>query len=301
MSSYYYAPPGAEPFYPGNAQQFISGSGMYNAIQGGNEMNQGNWQSGQWTGTQAGEGQSGMGPSSLAGGARWVGHSNFSGAGQGGNFGNIPQSSFSQGWSGMQASPSSWSGQGTTWTGTQYGEGQPGMGPSSLAQGAHWVGHSSLGGFGGGNLPQSQGYQGVSQFGTLPSWTRNDNLSQGYAGQQGHSPWTTSRWTGTQYGEGQSGMGPSSLAQGARWSGHSTFQSGMGGQQGIGSQTWTGTQYGEGQPGMGPSSLAQGAHWVGHSNMSSNIGSNLGGQSSGGQQQVYLPPWTRGNQGGQSQ
>ncbi|MGE5578729.1 MAG: hypothetical protein ACM3WU_01695 [Bacillota bacterium] len=265
-------------------------------------MNQGisgNWQSGQWTGTQSGEGQSGMGPSSLASGARWVGHSSFSGTGQGGNFGNIPQGNFGQGWSGMQSAPSNWSGQSQsgTWTGTQYGEGQPGMGPSSLAQGAHWVGHSSFGGFGGGILPQPQGSQGSSQFGTLPAWTRNDNLSQGYAGQQGQSGWGQARWTGTQYGEGQPGMGPSSLAQGARWVGHSSFQGGMGGQQGISGQGWTGTQYGEGQPGMGPSSLAQGAHWVGQSNM----GSNLGGQSSGGQQQVYLPPWTRGSQGGQSQ
>ena len=125
------------------------------------------------------------------------------------------------------------------WTGTQRGEGQSGMGPSSLAQGVSWGGQ--------------------------PSWTQGGTVGTGWQPTYSQTP----QWRGTQYGEGQSGMGPSSLAQGASWGGQpSWMQGGTGtgtGWQPAYSQAtqWTGTQYGEGQSGMGPSSLAQWARWGG--------------------------------------
>ena len=125
------------------------------------------------------------------------------------------------------------------WTGTQRGEGQSGMGPSSLAQGVSW--------------------------GDQPSWTQGGTVGTGWQPTYSQTP----QWRGTQYGEGQSGMGPSSLAQGASWGGQpSWMQGGTGtgtGWQPAYSQAtqWTGTQYGEGQSGMGPSSLAQWARWGG--------------------------------------
>jgi len=247
-------------------------------------MNQGissNWQSGQWTGTQAGEGQSGIGPSSLSG-------QNYSQFG-----GNLPPwtraGGMGQGWGGQVQPQSNW--QSGQWTGTQYGEGQPGMGGSSLAQNASWQSQSSFGGTGGQGLSQN-----YSQFGgNLPAWTRSSNVGQqAWGGQQPQGNFSSGRWTGTQYGEGQGGMGGSSLASSAHWpiGNQSSFAG-----QGFSGQGWTGTQYGEGQPGMGGSSLAQSARWSGQSN----VGSNWQGQGVGDQQQAYLPPWTRNTQSSQGQ
>lgn len=151
------------------------------------------------------------------------------------------------------------------WTGTQYGEGQSGMGPSSLSQGVSWGGqpsHMSAGqSFGSGV------YQGGSQQGSLPTWTRGAALQ----GQQFSSQGIPIRqWTGTQYGEGQSGMGPSSLSQGASWGGQpSQMNAGMGTQtfgsgvyQGYSQQTnlpsWTRGTGLQGNIGQQPGSFGQG-------------------------------------------
>jgi len=278
-----------------------------------------------WTGTQAGEGQPGMGGSSLAQGGQWVGQpvgqpvyasgmgpqQGVSGQGFGAGFGQgfgpqgyaqyggtLPpwaygtprevqagygQPGYGQGLQAGFGGQTGWSGQ--RWTGTQAGEGQPGMGPSSLAQGPRWIGQSSFGGVG----PQNLGAQGYGQFtGALPPWTRHpmsqeESLAAGMQGVRWPAqPWVGTGWggpgfgggvsggnlgwTGTQYGEGPPGMGPSSLAQGPRWIGQSSLSGGFMGQQGMGpgyGTQWTGTQYGEGRPGMGPSSVAQGARWAG--------------------------------------
>jgi len=75
------------------------------------------------------------------------------------------------------------------------------MGPSSLYQGARWVGQSSLSG----------GFMGQQPMGQQP-------LAQQFGGQLGGT-----QWTGTQYGEGRPGMGPSSLHQGVRWGGEPSW------------------------------------------------------------------------------
>lgn len=154
------------------------------------------WQTGSgWTGTQYGEGQPGMGQSSLYQGPYWVGQ---------------PSQVATQG--GLGGQP---------WTGTQYGEGQPGMGPSSMYQGARWAGQSGY--------PESSGYGQVG--GNLPPWTRatagQGPSAMGQGGLGGQNPWGGQRWTGTEYGEGQSGMGPSSLHQGAHWQGQSGLAGGQ--------------------------------------------------------------------------
>jgi hypothetical protein len=89
------------------------------------------------------------------------------------------------------------------------------------------------------------------------------------------------QWTGTQYMEGQSGYGPSSLG-GSTGQGHGTSQ-GFGQHQGSG---WTGTQFMEGQSGYGPSSLSGGGQ-----GFIPNQG--LTGYS-GIPQHTQLPSWTRG-------
>jgi hypothetical protein len=169
------------------------------------------------------------------------------------------------------------------WTGTQAGEGQPGFGPSSLAQGARWVGQSAFqGGLGGQQGYSQQGYGGQAAGGQhYVGGQQYPGPQQYVAGQQYPGPQQyvagqqypgaqrgfggigRERWTGTQFGEGQPGMGPSSLAQGARWVGQSAFQGSFGGQQGYGQQGW-GAQQG------------------------------LGAQQAYGGQQVSLPGWTRG-------
>jgi hypothetical protein len=159
------------------------------------------------------------------------------------------------------------------WTGTQRGEGQSGMGPSSLAQGASWGGQPSWMQSGPGTLHSVYGSQGVSSLSQRPVYggygTSLVSPSQSFQTGTGWQPTYSQspQWTGTQRGEGQSGMGPSSLGQWASWGGQpSWIQSGTGtGWQPTYSQTpqWTGTQAGEGQSGMGPSSLAQWTRWGG--------------------------------------
>ncbi|HHY44420.1 MAG TPA: spore coat protein [Firmicutes bacterium] len=193
------------------------------------------------------------------------------------------------------------------WTGTQSMEGQSGMGPSSVGHSARWGGESSW-------MPGSASQMhAAQQQSSIPDWAR------GSLGGQGGNWQSSTGWTGTQYGEGQSGFGPSSVAQGARWGGQPSWmsgggqlhgtqqnqnlpqwsqrgfggQSGFGVQQGVtGRQGWTGTQYGEGQSGFGPSSLGQGAHWGGEPSW--NYG--VGGQYHSGQS-ANLPNWARGGPG----
>ena len=230
--------------------QNLSGSGQ------GSSMGSGS--TGQWTGTQYGEGQSGMGPSSLSQGVSWGGQPSHMSAGIGTqNFGSGVYQGYSQ-----QGNPSG------QWTGTQYGEGQSGMGPSSLSQGVSWGGQPSHMSAGIGAQSFGSGvYQGYSQQGNLPSWTRGSGLQ----GQQSSSHGISGGgWTGTQYGEGQSGMGPSSLSQGASWGGQpSQMNAGMGTQtfgsgvyQGYSQQTnlpsWTRGTGLQGNIGQQPGSFGQG-------------------------------------------
>lgn len=276
---------------PGNQQQSFPGQVM-GGFGGSGQGNQYGW-----TGTQAGEGQTGMGPSSLYQGARWQGQSTF----QTGIGNQAPGQGF--GGAGLGGQGGQGFGNRYGWTGTQYGEGQPGMGQSSLAQGARWVGQSTYQGVSG-NQAYGQGV-GAQGYGS------QGYGGQGYGGQYG--------WTGTQAGEGQPGMGHSSLYQGARWQGQSAFQGNYGNQQsygqGVGAMGpggmgglgqgaqygWTGTQAGEGQPGTGQSSLAQGARWVGQSTFQGGPGVQQsfaglpGGQALGGQY-----GWT-GTQAGEGQ
>ncbi len=248
------------------------GSGVYQGY-----SQQGN-PSGQWTGTQYGEGQSGMGPSSLSQGVSWGGQPSHMSAGIGAQSfgsgvyqgysqqGNLPSWTRGSGLQGQQSSSHGISGGG--WTGTQYGEGQSGMGPSSLSQGVSWGGQPSHMSAGIGTQSFGSGvYQGGSQQGNLPSWTRGSGLQ----GQQSSSHGISGGgWTGTQYGEGQSGMGPSSLSQGASWGGQpSQMNAGMGTQtfgsgvyQGYSQQTnlpsWTRGTGLQGNIGQQPGSFGQG-------------------------------------------
>lgn len=181
--------------------QNLSGSGQ------GSSMGSGS--TGQWTGTQYGEGQSGMGPSSLSQGVSWGGQPSHMSAGIGAQSfgsgvyqgysqqGNLPSWTRSSGLQGQQSSSHGISGGG--WTGTQYGEGQSGMGPSSLSQGASWGGQPSQMNAGMGTQTFGSGvYQGYSQQTNLPSWTRGTGL-QGNIGQQPGS-----------FGQGLSNLGPGS-------------------------------------------------------------------------------------------
>ncbi len=126
------------------------------------------------------------------------------------------------------------------WTGTQTGEGQSGMGPSSLAQWAHWGGQPSLmqQGTGGhassfgsqGNVGSHSGYGTHGGYGSITDGTSHSSqLGTGWQPTYSQTP----QWTGTQSGEGQSGMGPSSLAQWSHWGGQPSWsQSHSGTQQG---------------------------------------------------------------------
>lgn len=164
----------------------------------------------QWTGTQRGEGQSGMGPSSLAQWASWGG-----------------QPSWMQGGTGTSWQPGY--SQAQQWTGTQRGEGQSGMGPSSLAHWASWGGQPSW------MQGSTPGFHNVTQTPLYSSYNTGLTSSGGqYHTGTGWQPAysQTPQWTGTQAGEGQSGMGPSSLAQWARWGGQPSWM-----QSGLGTQT----------------------------------------------------------------
>ncbi len=240
--------------------QNLSGSGQ------GSSMGSGS--TGQWTGTQYGEG-----PSSLSQGVSWGGQPSHMSAGIGTqNFGSGVYQGYSQqgnlpSWTrGTSLQGQQFSSQGNPsgqWTGTQYGEGQSGMGPSSLSQGVSWGGQPSHMSAGIGAQSFGSGvYQGYSQQGNLPSWTRGSGLQ----GQQSSSHGISGGgWTGTQYGEGQSGMGPSSLSQGASWGGQpSQMNAGMGTQTfgGYSQQTnlpsWTRGTGLQGNIGQQPGSFGQG-------------------------------------------
>lgn len=211
---------------------------------GGNNVSMNQGQMG-WTGTQHGEGQSGFGPSSMSQGARWGGEPSWM-SGSGGQFqgaqqqGNIPQ--WTQGSFGPQTSFGSRQGTvgGTGWTGTQYGEGQSGFGPSSLGQGARWGGEPSWStSFGG----QHQG-QGMN----LPNWARGGfGGAQSGPGQGQYFSAMQQGFGGPQQGLGQQGLGQQGLGQQGSHVWRSSIETGGGG--------WTGTQAGEGQSGFGPSSL----------------------------------------------
>lgn len=75
---------------------------------------------------------------------------------------------------------------------------------------------SNLPGRGWQSQPQSQPYQTTSGWQSQPQ-----SLQTGTGWQPTYSQ--TPQWTGTQAGEGQSGMGPSSLAQWARWGGQPSW------------------------------------------------------------------------------
>ncbi|HHW17628.1 MAG TPA: hypothetical protein GXX30_01835 [Firmicutes bacterium] len=211
-------------------------------------------QPGQWTGTQSGEGQSGMGPSSVAQWARWGGQPSWTGLQSGGwsghggiTGGTAGAASVGQTWQSTAGQSNLQAGTGWQpsysqpgqWTGTQAGEGQSGMGPSSVAQWARWGGQPSWTGL------QSGGWSGHGGIigGTAGAASAGQTWqSAGQSTWQAGTGWQPSyshpgQWTGTQAGEGQSGMGPSSLAQWARWGGQ---------------PSWTGTQSGSltGQTGV---------------------------------------------------
>ncbi len=212
----------------------------------------------QWTGTQTGEGQSGMGPSSLAQWTRWGGQPSWmqtgTGGYSGGGYGGFGTgTSQSQNVSGWQSQPfqvgTGWQptySQTPQWTGTQTGEGQSGMGPSSLAQWTRWGGQPSWmqgGGTGGisGGISGSQGMlgtQGIGYSGGFSSSALHGHNVGGWQSQpqsyQAGTGWQptysqTPQWTGTQTGEGQSGMGPSSLANWTRWGGQPSWMQGQAG------------------------------------------------------------------------
>ncbi len=173
----------------------------------------------QWTGTQRGEGQSGMGPSSLGQWASWGGQPSWMQSGTGTGW----QPTYSQ-------TPQ--------WTGTQRGEGQSSMGPSSLAQWTSWGGQPSWMQSGTQGLHNVYGSQGAS-YGTQTHGyggytTGVTSSAQPYQTGTGWQPTysQTPQWTGTQAGEGQSGMGPSSLAQWARWGGQPSWIQSQPGTQG---------------------------------------------------------------------
>lgn len=142
------------------------------------------------------------------------------------------------------------------WQGIQAGEGQSGMGPSSLYQWTRWGGQPSwtqgASGFsqGGASTPAfgwqsqslgqslGQGYQQGYAQGISSSWQQPGQSWQG-SGQAWQVPQAMSfaqnwqqaqnpgyrQWTGTEQGEGQSGMGPSSLYQSTRWGGQPSWTS----------------------------------------------------------------------------
>ncbi|HHY35865.1 MAG TPA: spore coat protein, partial [Firmicutes bacterium] len=125
---------------------------------------------------------------------------------QGTTGGQIPAMSMQQG-QGMGY-------QGQTW---QTGAGAAGMNPQ--AQGA-WQ-------------PPGGGWQTGAQWqaGNPSGWTGAAGGGAGTGWQTGGfqgGAWPGGRWTGTQAGEGQGGMGPSSVAQWSRWGGQPSW-TGFGG------------------------------------------------------------------------
>lgn len=171
------------------------------------------------------------------------------------------------------------------WTGTQYGEGQGGMGPSSVAQWARWGGQPSWQGFGG----TGYGYGTTGQWGSYAGGWQQP-AAWGTTGQTG---WQGGRWTGTEPGEGQPGMGPSSVAQWSRWGGQPSW-SGYG-QVPYGGMGFTGgRQYWQPETGQRPfgGGMYQGGYGTGgFGGYAQTGGSWYGGP--GGSYQVNLPDWAR--------
>lgn len=127
--------------------------------------------------------------------------------------------------------------QGQHWTGTQYGEGHSGTGPSSLGQWASWGGQPSLtqeesgshyGTYGSQSTFGGHGsHTGYMSPGTHSAGTGYSQVGTGWQPTYSQVP----HWTGTEAEEGRSGLGPSSLANWTRWGGQpSQMQGGAGGQ-----------------------------------------------------------------------
>lgn len=265
--------------YQGQTWQTGAGAaGMNPQTQGAWETTGGGWQAGaQW---QAGN------P------AGWTGATGWGGAGTGWQTGSL----YGGAWPGGR------------WTGTQAGEGQGGMGPSSLAQWSRWGGQPSWTGFGG------AGYTGGGQWTgqNLPGWQTGTTgwggtgTSGWQAGGTGAS-WQAGRWTGTEAGEGQGGMGPSSVAQWSRWGGQPSW-TGFGGTGYAGGGTGFGAVGLQGAGGRGAwqqPDIAQraGQHWSG-GQFGGGFGTGVPGTSSAqgmgtwyggpsGSYQVNLPDWAR--------
>lgn len=167
----------------------------------------GSWQRGQWTGTQYGEGQGSMGPSSVGQWSRWGGQPSWTGFG-GTGYGGAGQwgyhmPAWQQQTTGWQTGGFGTGWQGGRWTGTEAGEGQTGMGPSSVAQWSRWGGQPSWIGYGG------QGYgagaYGTGAFGTTgatrPLWQQPDLGQRMYPGSAGGTfPVGYPQGAGTWYG-----------------------------------------------------------------------------------------------------
>lgn len=142
--------------------------------------------------------------------------------------------------SGWQRQPHHQS-QGQQWTGTQYGEGHGGTGPSSLGQWAQWGGQPSLtqegpgrhyGSFGSQSTFGGQGsHTGYISPGSHTAGTGYSQVGTGWQPTFSQVP----HWTGTEAEEGRSGLGPSSLANWTRWGGQpSLMQGGAGSHYGGG-------------------------------------------------------------------
>jgi len=123
------------------------------------------------------------------------------------------------------------------WTGTQWGEGGSGMGPSSLAQWSRWGGQPSWTGGAQSavqsNISGMQPNRGQNWRAAAQNWRTGQPWQSPTQG-VGPSGWQSSysqpgQWTGTQWGEGRSGMGPSSLAQWSRWGGQPSWTRGYAG------------------------------------------------------------------------
>ena len=204
----------------GNIQQGAQFQGQGNLYQANRH--------GQWVGDQIGEGQSGMGPSSLAQGAKWGGQPSWNqqqGYGISQNYGRQFLSPGQQQFGGQQSYGQLNYSQSGQWVGDQIGEGQSGMGPSSLAQGAHWGGQPS---WMGQNVSQMQKGQNLGQQNIAqPGFGQN-------LGQQGF-----------QFSLGQQNLKPQNLGQQY----FSTSQGSPGNFQPRYSQSgqWVGDQIGEGR------------------------------------------------------
>lgn len=239
------------------------GNQMYGYPQGGNYYQTNRYaQTGQWVGDQIGEGQSGMGPSSLSQGAKWGGQPSWNqqqGQGISQNYGrqfftgqNIGQQQLGN----QQNYSQNRYNQTGQWVGDQIGEGQSGMGPSSLAQGAHWGGQPS---WIGQNVSQAQRGQNFGQQNLGQQNFGQQNLGQQNFGQQNLGGQNLGQQNFAHQGFGQQNLDQQNLRQ--QNLGQQYFNTGQNIQPRSGQ--WVGDQIGEGQSGMGPSSLSQGAKWGG--------------------------------------